>query len=105
MLVATAPVLGVAFGVVLGTVQGTAFGTVLGALPLSGLRPGLLIFELNLSDWGFILLANLIIFGLLGKKLAADVRGWMAALGVGATGRPASAPREPGKDEAEQDQP
>lgn len=76
----------------------------LGALPLLGVRPGLLIFELNLADWGFILLANFIIFGLLGKRLAADVRGWMAALGVGATGRPASPSREPGEQEGEQHQ-
>lgn len=38
---------------------------------------GMLLFDLNLADWLFIIITNAVIFGILGKKLMADVRGWL----------------------------
>lgn len=53
---------------------------------------GMLLFELNLADWGFILLANAIIFAILGKKLKADVEGWLDQLGWTRSGAPSTSP-------------
>ena len=35
-----------------------------------------LVFEMNLSDWVLVLLSNIIIFAILGKRLRADIAVW-----------------------------
>ena len=38
--------------------------------------PAWLVFEMNLSDWVLVLLSNIIIFAILGKRLRADIAVW-----------------------------